>query len=636
MKHTTRSFTKYLFASMAVIAASVMVVCGANAAANVTLSWDANVPAPEGYRVFAREGSQSYNYEHPLKETSLTTCSLTGLVEGVTYHFVVRAYEGDLESVDSEEVSYTPAVVVPNQAPVADAGQNQVVSEGAPVVLNGSGSSDADGTIAGYRWTQTGGPGTVINNATHAQATFTAPVVGTNGDTLTFTLTVTDDDNSSAASSVTVSVIKSPGTDVDGDHVPDILDRFPNDPNEWADNDNDGTGDNQDPDDDNDGMTDAWENTHGLDPLTDDSALDGDGDGMSNAAEFHAGTDPMDDPANTAPAAPVMDSAVQTGRVDLTPVLVTGVYFDRDNDDHSLSRWQISTEADFSTLVLDETSQTELVAYTVGEMVLDADTVYYWRVKFVDARNGVSDWSRSSTFTTVTAAGSDDTDIDGVPDAQEVDGSVDVNENGIFDNLEDNIMSAHTVEGQTIVGVEVISENVSLVSIKSLPTDAIPDQSVKMGFGLVGFKLDLLNGVKTATVTIHFTKRVPGDARLYKYTADNGWGAYQNAVFAPNGKSVTMILEDGGVGDEDGIENGVIVDPSGIAYTDSMTSDSSSVSTGGASADGSGGGGCFISSGFREPGTLGPLSPNGAMAVIMLLVGWGVLFAAECRTHKKG
>jgi mevalonate kinase len=60
---------------------------------------------------------------------------------------------------------------------------------------------------------------------------------------------------------------------------------------------------------------------------------------------------------------------------------------------------------------------------------------------------------------------------------------------------------------------------------------------------------------------------------------------------AADGKSITLMLEDGGMGDEDGVQNGVIVDPSGIAYTDS---DSASLSTGGVSSGGGGGGGCFI------------------------------------------
>ncbi|MBC2710971.1 MAG: hypothetical protein HGJ94_08245 [Desulfosarcina sp.] len=631
MKLTTRSFLKVFSASLAIIASSVTFVYSAN----VTLRWDANVPAPEGYRVFAREGSQSYNYDYPIWENNLTTCTLTGLTEGVTYHFVVRAFDGDLESADSEEVFYTPGVVVPNQAPTADAGQNQVVYEGTSVTLNGSGSSDSDGTITGYQWVQTGGTGIAINNATNAQASFTAPVVGIDGETLTFSLTVTDDDDSTSVSNMTVSVIKSSSTDVDGDNVPDILDQFPNDPNEWADNDGDGMGNNQDPDDDNDGMTDVWEIAYGLDPLTNDSELDADGDGMTNISEFQADTDPMTTPANIAPDAPVIDTAIQTERVDLTPVLVSWAYFDTDNDDHYKSQWQISNESDFLTLVLDEISETQLTAYTVGEMVLDVDTVYYWRVKFIDARNGTSDWSQTATFTTIAADSSDDTDIDGIPDAQEVDKSVDVNENGIPDYLEDNIMSVNTVEGQTIVGVETISENVTLVSIKSLPTDTISDQSVKMGFGLIGFKLYLQNGVKTAAVNIHFSKRVPKDAKLYKYIADTGWQVYENTVFAKNRKSVTLYLEDGGMGDEDGIENGVIVDPSGIAYTDSVVSDSASLSTGDGYPGVSSSRDCFISAATHEMGRLDSTGSSAAMLLAMLLLGAGMVFAATFQGQKK-
>jgi chitinase len=358
-----------------------------------------------------------------------------------------------------------------------------------------------------------------------------------------------------------------------------------------------------------------------LDPLVNDSALDADGDGVTNLAEFQTDTDPTTAPTNTAPEAPVIDGATQIERVDLTPVLVSGAYFDADNDDHYQSQWQISTDSDFSTLILDETSEAQLTAYTVGEMVLDVDTVYYWRVKFIDARNGTSDWSETSTFTTVNS--SDDANFDGIPDAQAVDGSVDVNENGISDSLEDNIMSVNTVEGQTIVGVETVSDNVTLVSIKSLSTDAIPDKSVKMGFGLIGFKLYLQNEVKTATVKIHFSSRVPKDAQLYKYITDNGWQVYENAVFAKNRKSVTLLLEDGGMGDEDGIENGVIVDPAGIAYTDSGTYDSATLTTGGTSTGGGGGGGCFIETGMNDLNLLKGIgsSPTLLIAIILMVIG---------------
>jgi len=84
-------------------------------------------------------------------------------------------------------------------------------------------------------------------------------------------------------------------TDTDGDGVPNEEDAFPNDPMEWLDTDNDGTGNNADPDDDNDGMPDTWEEQYnGLDPLVNDASQDIDGDGFKNIDEYRARTDPTD------------------------------------------------------------------------------------------------------------------------------------------------------------------------------------------------------------------------------------------------------------------------------------------------------------------------------------------------------
>ena len=591
--HTLQRHRTLSRISILSILLSILLTAASALAANVSLRWDANDPAPEGYRVFARQSGANYDYANPIWESNLTECTLIGLTEGVTYYFVVRAYDGSLESADSEEVSYTPPVAATNQAPVADAGQNQSVYEGAAVFLDASGSSDADGSIAAYQWQQTGGTGVTLANAATARSSFTAPVVDLGGDTLTFSLTVTDDEGSSASASVTVSVLKSSSTDVDGDHVPDVLDLFPEDPSEWADNDGDGTGDNADTDDDNDGMSDSWENTYGLDPMTDDADQDVDGDGVSNIDEFTAGSDPTAAPGNTAPDAPVIEAMTQVDAVSLTPGLVTEAYFDDDNDNHAQSRWQISTENDFGILILDEASTTQLTAYTVGEMVLDADTEYFWRVRFIDSRSGSSDWSETASFTTLAVEDSDDTDANGIPDDQEVtDATADVNENGIADSEEDGIMCLNTVEGQTMIGVEPLSDDVTVVSIKSIASDTIDDQAVNLDFGLIGFKLYLQSGVTTASVKISFDTKVPDDASLYKYTIDSGWQEYDNAVFAADGKSVTLMLEDGGAGDEDGVINGVIVDPSGVVTTDT---NSAILATGDSSSGGGGGGGgCFI------------------------------------------
>jgi hypothetical protein len=67
------------------------------------------------------------------------------------------------------------------------------------------------------------------------------------------------------------------------------------------------------------------------------------------------------------------------------------------------------------------------------------------------------------------------------------------------------------------------------------------------------------------------------------YDCVNGWRDYtQYATFNPDGRSVTLELKDGGHGDSDGVENGIIVDPGGV--TSSIAGLDSGV-----------GGGCFIS-----------------------------------------
>ena len=88
MQAATPSTFKIFLSTIAVVLASATLALGAN----VTLRWDANEPAPQGYRVFVREAGASYNYDSPIWEDSQTECTLIGLTEGTTYHFVVRAY----------------------------------------------------------------------------------------------------------------------------------------------------------------------------------------------------------------------------------------------------------------------------------------------------------------------------------------------------------------------------------------------------------------------------------------------------------------------------------------------------------------------------------------------------------------
>jgi hypothetical protein len=91
--------------------------------------------------------------------------------------------------------------------PAADAGTDQSVTEGDTVELDGSGSSDADGTIVSYQWQQLTGPTvTPLANAATDTASFTAPTVDAAGAILTFRLTVTDNEGQSSSNDTSVQV----------------------------------------------------------------------------------------------------------------------------------------------------------------------------------------------------------------------------------------------------------------------------------------------------------------------------------------------------------------------------------------------------------------------------------------------
>ncbi len=88
-------------------------------------------------------------------------------------------------------------VIDSNQAPVSNAGVDQTVVEGSTVVFNGSGSTDADGFITEYSWS---------NGLEGSMPHLAYPTAGT----FSVTLTVTDDDGVSSTDEVTITVTAPP------------------------------------------------------------------------------------------------------------------------------------------------------------------------------------------------------------------------------------------------------------------------------------------------------------------------------------------------------------------------------------------------------------------------------------------
>lgn len=98
---------------------------------------------------------------------------------------------------------FTTTTQATNQKPIANAGEDQDVAFSSQVSLLGEKSSDLDGEIKSYQWTQTKGTKVVLKNAKTVQATFTSPK---RNDSLMFKLTVKDNKNALATDTVTINV----------------------------------------------------------------------------------------------------------------------------------------------------------------------------------------------------------------------------------------------------------------------------------------------------------------------------------------------------------------------------------------------------------------------------------------------
>jgi hypothetical protein len=111
--------------------------------------------------------------------------------------------------VDGLEHSDTIFVEVNNVLipPSADAGSDQSVTAGRTVTLDGANSHDPDGTLSSVQWEQVSGNNQVILMTPNELTTeFIAPAVDSDGDILTFKLTIMDNDDLVSSDTVTTNV----------------------------------------------------------------------------------------------------------------------------------------------------------------------------------------------------------------------------------------------------------------------------------------------------------------------------------------------------------------------------------------------------------------------------------------------
>jgi hypothetical protein len=282
--------------------------------------------------------------------------------------------------------------------------------------------------------------------------------------------------------------------------------------------------------------------------------------------------------------------------VSLTPTLEIIELIDdcsEPPDLHAETEWQISSSPDFSEpdLVLHIKSGIAYPSLIVPDFILSPATIYYWRAKFHDSGGGVSEWSNTSSFTTVLTDYSDQNG-DGIPDDQKVDYQVDLDGNDKPDITQVDMKCVNTVVGGGQIGVKAISTNiVSVDSIRSIDPSTIPNgfnMPDEFTLGLVSFKVTVENAGEPATVAVYCSETLPSGAKYYKYDPFYGLREYPFATFgtAPNDNPYVILeLRDGDpeLGDFDGLANTFIVDPGGVGIP-------SAESSGG----GGGGGGCFV------------------------------------------
>jgi hypothetical protein len=184
-----------------------------NASPEANAGWNQNLTLPTNAATLNGSASSdpdgtiaSYRWRQVSGPTTAPMSNATG-VTNVVSNMVAGSYIFELTVTDNQGASSSARVTInltngANTAPIANAGWNQLLT--LPVnaaTLNGSSSSDPDGTIASYRWVQVEGPTTApMSNPNGVSNVVSNMVAGT----YTFRLTVTDNQGATATSDVNI------------------------------------------------------------------------------------------------------------------------------------------------------------------------------------------------------------------------------------------------------------------------------------------------------------------------------------------------------------------------------------------------------------------------------------------------
>lgn len=357
-------------------------------------------------------------------------------------------------------------------------------------------------------------------------------------------------------------------------------------------------------DSDGDGLSDRDEYLRGTNP----NSADTDGDGINDSDEIRYGSNPTvstDTPSDHRPNTPViraidgevsLDKYVFDAEGYSSPDLARGDYL-------TASQWEISLANEFAAgnYVVQKIIEKKAAAasnavehrrLTVTYGTLKKATNYWIRTRHRGFTGLYSDWSNPVVFTTV-STDPFDLDGDGNDDRYQVAG-VDTNGNGTDDQAE-GIRTLLDASKTRTVGLAASSgtiRNLTVMAKAGLPTDQVPADQLPFeffSFRIDGLPIDTLNPAMV-TVTFYFPETLGPVMKWYKYDpiTERVLDYTSNVEFGSKFAVVTLV--DGGIGDADGVINGIIVDPSGPGLP-AASSSGSSVSVSPTTTSSSAGGG---------------------------------------------
>ena len=183
------------------------------------------------------------------------------------------------------------------------------------------------------------------------------------------------------------------------------------------------------------------------------------------------------------------------------------------------------------------------------------------------------------------------TDEDGAESTDAID--VIIQDNGITGFPADAI-TFYAIDGQPLA-VQV-HDGGHLVRLEAVDPDLsadTPDRPEVLPYGLLDMDVKASSPGGSVVLTIYLPEGAQDGATWYNYSDVTGWQDYSsNIEFNETRDQVTLVLTDGGAGDNDRQANAMILDPSGLGISNPEPAADQIDVTGGESNGG--GGGCFI------------------------------------------